>query len=400
MAENLVTRLLTKLLPLPVKAPVAIIYEDRVAMIEKWVLKEIPYVVVKVDGGICLHPIVLLRTLTNLKYLDWNYVFNSKKRFLALAKQVYEIHLLALLQFISPKVVLTTIDNSTVFHRLSLRHRTAQYFAIMNGLRSLIDLKLDLPPPPHLNAKLKMTNFFCFGEHEIDVYKRFDHEVEKFHVAGAFVWGCYQEAYGEKNIEVTYDICYVSQWDTYHSYADHALSSDAQMRWPIFHLALAALETYLASLVEESSLSLLIALRYENCEQEKEYFRDKFGDQVDFVEANRLDFSAYRAMDSARLVITLNSTCGVEAFGAGRKVLFCNMTEHPHFALQVKRAGLGYLGKGSFGEFKLRVMELLEMDPAKYRYECSDGARYLVKDDPQNPVHKRIRQLTLEAITT
>lgn len=400
MAGKLVTRLLSKLFFLPVKAPVAIVYEDRVAMIEKWVLKDIPYFVVKVDGGVCLHPIILLRTLTNLKYFDWNYVWHSKKRLLALAKQGYEIHLLALLQFISPKVVLTTIDNSAVFHRLSLRHRTVQYFAIMNGLRSLIDLKLDLPPPPHPNAKLQMTNLFCFGEHEIDVFKKFNHEVEKFHVAGAFVWGCYQEAFCQKNAELTHDLCYVSQWDTYHSYADFALSSDAQMRWPIFHRALAALETYLASLVGESGLSLLIALRYEDCEQEKEYFRDRFGDQIDFVEANRLDFSAYRAIDSARLVITLNSTCGVEAFGAGRKVLFCNMTEHPHFALQVQRAGLGYLGKGSFGEFKLRVMELLEMDLAKYRDQCSDGARYLVKDDPQIPVHKRIRQLILEAIAT
>lgn len=398
MAQELVAKVLRKLVPLPAKAPAAIVYADRVAMIEKWVLKEIPYEVVRVDGSVCLHPLILLRTLANLRHVDWNYVRHSRWRLLALAKQGYEMHLLALLQHISPKVVLTTIDNSAVFHRLSLLHRAAQYYAIMNGLRSLIDLRLDLPPPPHPNAKMRMTHLFCFGEHEIDVYRRFSHEVEKFHVAGAFVWGCYREASSNRPGEVTHDLCYVSQWDGYHSYAQYALAPDAQLRWPIFHSALSAMETCLVRLLDESGLSLLIALRYEDCEQEKEYFRERFGPRVEFVEANRLDFSAYRAMDRARLVVTLNSTCAVEAFGAGRKVLFCNMTAHPHFALQVAQAGLGYLEGGTFDDFKARVMELLDVDPAKYRDATRDGARYLVNDDPRNPVHERIRRLTLEAI--
>lgn len=384
---------------LPAKASVVIVYKDHVELLEKWVLREVPYQLVSVDGRLWWHPLILLGTVANLRNIDWAYVRHSSNLLVGLAKQVYETHLLALIKHISPKVVLTTIDNSQLFHRLSLKHRSAQYFAIMNGLRSLIDLSLDLPPPPHPNAKIRMTNFFCFGEHEVDIYKRFGHEVETFHVAGAFVWGCYQATLGGRAMEITHDICYVSQWDIHHSYEERAHANDGQFRWPILFRALLALESLLAQLLTESGLTLLIALRYENCQEEKEYFMAKFGTAVEFVAANRNDFSAYRAMDRARLVVTMNSTCGVEAFGAGRKVLFCNLIGHPHFALQVERAGISYLEGGTYEDFKDRVMQLLDADLASYREATCEGARYLDHDDPSNPVHERVRQLMLRAIS-
>jgi surface carbohydrate biosynthesis protein len=196
----------------------------------------------------------------------------------------------------------------------------------------------------------------------------------------------------------THDLCYVSQWDEYHSYPEYALAPGAAFRWPIFHRALQALEACIARLLRERSLTMLIALRCEDCEQEKNYYRERFGPGVGFVAANRLDFSAYRAMDRARLVITLNSTCVVEAFGAGRKVLFCNLTAHPHFALQVERAGISYLEGGDYAAFRDRVDSLLEMSHNDYRAATREGANYLVNDDPTCPVHERVRRLTLEAM--
>jgi surface carbohydrate biosynthesis protein len=383
---------------LPAKAPVAIVYRDRVDLFEKWVLKEIPYQRVEVGEWVCLHPLLLLATLMNLRRIDWRYLYYDQRPLRGMIKQVYEVHLLAYLQRIAPRAVLTFMDNSAVFHRLSKRHTSAEYFAVMNGLRSLIDLRDDLPAPPHPNSRLRMTHFCCFGQHEVDVYRMLSHEVERFHTVGAFVWGCYRATSGGEPPRVTHDICYVSQWETYQSQSELALGPGAPERRAVFFHALNRLEENLARALEEKDLSLLVALRYDDCQEEKAYYREKFGARVEFAESNRAAFSSYRAMDSARVIVTLNSTCCVEAFGAGRKVLFCNVPRHPHFKLQLLRAGCSYLEGDDYAAFKERLEALLAMDLEEYRKLTGEGARYLVNDDPGDPPHEQIRRLVLAAL--
>ena len=63
MDKKLIKKIKNKLLPLPSNTPIVIIYNDRVNMIKKWILKDIPFQVLDIDGGICLHPLILKKTL-------------------------------------------------------------------------------------------------------------------------------------------------------------------------------------------------------------------------------------------------------------------------------------------------------------------------------------------------
>lgn len=395
-AQRLVRKLVSSIrrrvyLARPKMASSAILYRDRAWMIKKWILRDISCRVVDVDGRICIHPKIILSTLVNMRHVDWRYIYHSDQRLLGLAKQVYEAHLLAILKGISPKVVLTTIDDSMVFHRLSKRHRTSRYFAIMNGHRSLADF-VRLPSLPYRGGVPKLAETFCFGHHDIDAYRRYSWEAEKFHPVGAFVWGCYQADVADEPPEVTYDLCYVSQWDPRQSRPDLALAPGAPGYSAVLYRSLASLENNLVRLMNETGIRVLIALKTEECEEEREYYRARFGEEAVFGEANRSAFSAYRAMDSARLILTLNSTCGVEAFGAGRKVLFFNALGHPHYGFHGKYMGLSYLEGEDYGAFKERLTSILGMDISRYREATRDGARYLMNDDPQNPAHVQIRQ--------
>lgn len=93
-------------------------YENREDLIKKYILKEISYQVSEPEA-LFLDPLVVFETLRLFRKITFTFRYGWKRNFVNLIKQIYEKNLQAFLESAAPKVVLTFVDDSGVFHRLS-----------------------------------------------------------------------------------------------------------------------------------------------------------------------------------------------------------------------------------------------------------------------------------------
>jgi len=376
----------------PHKTDVVLIYPEREDLIREHILREIPYQVLDVGKFVSVNMTVLARTLRLLTTIDFASIFGSKRVLNSFFKRIYEVHLEACLEIIAPKVVLTFTDDSGVFHRLSRKCQNAEFFAIQNGLRLDFTFDIFLPVNP-LEPKISMPNYFCFGEADSNRFSSKGCAIDNFFSIGSLVGGIY---WGEisKEIEPTYDICYISSWVG--SVKPRVKEASQFALWHADVEGSSILEGNLQKLISDKGFSVIVALKYENSLEEQSYFYSIFGDSVDYQYASRSDFSTYRAIDRSRLSLSGYSTCCGEALGVGRRALFVNSTGF--VGSRVSEAGISYLEDSRYSEFSDRIESILEMTEKEYTKVMSQSAKYMMNYDLEEMPHQKIRSVVLDVI--
>jgi surface carbohydrate biosynthesis protein len=376
----------------PHKTDVVLLYPEREDMIREYILKEIPYQVLDVGNFLSANMTVLARTLRLLPTIDFVSIFSSKRVFNSFLKRIYELHLQVCIEIIAPKVVLTFIDDSGVFHRLSRKCQNVKFFAIQNGLK--LDFAFNsLPPVGPLEPKISMPNYFCFGESDSNRFSSKGCVIDNFFPIGSLVGGIY---WGDisKETEPTYDICYISSWVG--SPKPEVKEAHQFALWHADVEGSSILEENLQKLISDKGFSVIIALKYENSLEEQSYFDKIFGDSVHYQYASRPDFSTYRAIDKSRLCLSGYSTCSAEALGIGRRALFVNSTGFS--GSRVNEAGISYLEDSRYSEFSDRIESILEMTEQEYIKVMSQSAKYMMNYDLEEMPHQTIRRVVLDVI--
>ena len=370
----------------PVRSDVVLLYGEREELIKKYILKKITYQVVE-PGTVFLHPRVIFEMLkiwrTSIKKFDLNF----KGSFLKILKSIYETNLLAYLKSIYPRVVLTFIDDSGVFHRLRNALKDCEFFAIQNGMRLGFYYDAILQDKASLSDQISIDHYFCFGAGDVQNCIENESDVKHFSPIGSLVGGIY---WGEVSQEssVEFDICYLS------SFVDYPIES-ARMRglvelWEADTLGSKILEHNLKNLINEKGYSVVIALKYDNSEKEMSYFYEIFGDLVTYQTSNRSDFSTYKAIDKSGLSLTGISTCAAEAMGVGKRSLFVNSLGYSGY--RIPEAGYLYLEKPKYNVFRDRVSYLLSMTDSEFKRETHKARKFLMNYDLDDLPHKRIRR--------
>jgi surface carbohydrate biosynthesis protein len=342
---------------------------------------------------IYLTPALIVRTLLRLRMIDWSKI--NRQSFLKdLFRQIYAQHALACLDQIGAKVVVTWLDNSPFFHNLTQIDRTRTYFSIQNGTRTLACVRDSLPPPPHPASRITMTNFFCFGARDIDLFSRHGHKIDNFLTVGSLLGSYYRSTVTPPAEKPKFDLCLISQWhahifdeingDDYHADSSRRIAAGVK-----------AMNAFLLRLIEETGLKLVVCPRSDADHAEISFYKDFFGDKVTIATSDRLNFSTYRMADQSRLVTGLNSTTLAEVFAWGKKVLWCNVNEDEHY--EMPEAGISYFHGDDYDAFKQRVLMLLEMPDAEFARQTKDDARYINNFDPANPPHEIIRAAIMQA---
>lgn len=370
----------------PVKSDVVLLYGEREELIKKYILKNITYQVVE-PGTVFLHPRVIFEMLKiwqiSIKKLDLN--FNSS--LLKIFKSIYETNLHAYIKLICPKVVLTFIDDSGVFHRLRNVCKNCEFFGIQNGMRLGFYYDVILQNKSSPSNQISMDHYFCFGAHDVQNCIKNESNVKNFSPVGSLVGGIYWGEVSKENSK-EFDICYLS------SFVESTIESvrlDGLIPvWKADTIGAKMLESKLKQLINDKNYSVIIALKYDNSDSEMSYFYDIFGDSVTYQKSNRSDFSTYRAIDKSKLSLTGISTCAAEAMGIGRRVLFVNSFGYPGY--RIPEAGCCYLEKPDYTVLKDRVSNLLSMTDSKFKREIHKERRFLMDYDLEDLPHKRIRR--------
>lgn len=380
----------------PAPTPVVLLYKDREDLFKKWIFKDIKYTVVDV-GILCIHPALIFKTVFRFFRERAARKISPDNFIKSLIKKIYEIHLLVYVEAIRPSVVVTWIDDSGVFHRLSRQCKSAGFFAIQNGLRLPYQLENLVPKPPSPNSVISMPDFFCIGAADVELYKKHGHQIDRYHPIGSLVGGIYwSEISHEADCE--YDICYISQWEEWfdQSRFDECCPIDNLRRLVL--LGSQAIFDNLKRLILESDLSLLVALRYDGCAQEKDFFIKQLGASVKFCDSNRANFSTYQSIDKSRLTVNLISTCGLEALSAGHRVLFCNSTND--HSIGIFPAGICYFEGSDYDQFRARVELLMSMSDELFQKQMKSNIDFLSNFQIQDPPHNKIRGAILNLLGT
>lgn len=377
---------------LSIQTDVILLYSTREDVIADYILKGISYQVVE-PGTLFLHPKVLLRTIKLLRRFSSGPRFNSTGSVINLLKWLYEKNLQAFIESVAPKVVLTFIDDSGVFHRLNDTCKSTQFFAIQNGMRLGFYYDVILPNKSSLSNEISIGNYFCFGDYDVKNAQKYKSKIRKFSPVGSLIGGIYWGEFSEE-VQPLYDVCYLS------SYVGASIDSVKVKGlvdlWKSDTIGIKKLETNFKRLIFDAGYSVVIALKYDNSDEEKTYFYNIFGDAVTYQDSFRSDFSTYRAIDRSRLSLTGISTCAAEALGIGRRALFVNSLGYSGY--RVKSAGFCYLEEPDYDALKNRIAHILSMSDNDYDEAMVNERKLLMNYDLNDLPHQKIRRDIIKAL--
>ena len=341
-------------------------------ILRKMVLSEVDSTVLPTRlEVIYLSPQIWMMLLLNsLRYI-------SRIKINGLKDHIFQMYLLSCIQHMNPVVVVTFIDNNRHYQALSRLYKKADFFYIVNGTRNSWDLKID--------RKFSLTNLLCWGQQDIDNYRRFGHQVDCYYPVGPLISGYYKSNIGIRNPQIKYDICIVSQ------YRSEVM---AGLVFPTFKKAIVLLDQYLKKFLDGKELSVCVAtcsLKKADLLREVAYYQETYGGRVDIIEQNREHYSTYTAMDESKLIITIHSTAAFEAYSWGKRVLMCNLSGDPDNDMYILDDLM--VRNQDYNEFENKLATILNMDDEEYRKLIRENRKYVVNYNPEKPAHLYIREL-------
>jgi surface carbohydrate biosynthesis protein len=275
--------------------------------------------------------------------------------------------------------VITWVDNDFTFQWLSKKYKNAEFYAIQNGgrLKSCLTTKDSKEVP----RKISMPHFVCFGQNVVDNYRKFGHEIDDPICLGSLKAGYYQQVIKKNPAKKIFDICIVPQGtiEVNEKLQDDWMKNDQI----IFDI--------MAQYIKKNNTRVAIALRSSTTE-EYEFFFKKFGDTVTIVRQHENDrYSTYRTMDNSEVIINNYSTAGFEAFGWGKKVLFCNFYGDAIYEIFSKN--LFSVKNLDYTMFEKELNKLLAMDQDEYMMLTKIQRKYIMNYDPELPVHEYMKNI-------
>lgn len=366
----------------------AILIFDRSGLnwLEKSVLQGLKFTVLETRFEVYyLTPAVVLGTLAAIRHLPWRYLWAVRFHPRRVRGMLYMIYLLSCVNVLRPKVVVTFTDNDWKFQMISRIYFDAEFFAIQNGVRSKFNLLYDTPPAPHPANKISMPHLFCFGEVEPVTYREYGHQVDHFHPVGSIKASYYFSVLAPQRPAIAFDICVVSQWTA---------SVMLGTAYPEIKRSLEIMDGFLARYLREQAPSLCVALR-DSHPEEIAYFKRQYGEAVVLIPQRADAMSTYAAMDQSSVVLVLDSTAGREAYGAGKKVLFCNFTGHDMY--DTPAHVLCTVNEERYESFREKLEKLTAIDQQIFNATSARDSQYLMCTQRDSPAYFGVRAAVLEA---
>lgn len=299
--------------------------------------------------NINVHPVVIIRFICIVFFN----LLKIKEQRLFSKKRIYFIYVESMIIAHSPKIVITRVDDCLIFSYLSRYCKDAHFMAIQNGARNREQLIYD-------NSAFHLKTFFCYGNHVIDLYKKYNRQVENPIVVGSFFTDIYYFNNRKIKTDKKIDICLINQW--IENYFDILKKPDEDpILWGGIN-ALYILDQHIVRYVNNYNLSIIVPGKADNIA--KDYYNDLFGREV-FVSRKDM-FTSYEAMDNSKLVLGVNSSMLTEAIGMGKRVLYFDNSEDDMYATCIKK-GIWCLTSAKYTDFEDRLTEILNMNDYDYK---------------------------------
>lgn len=369
----------------PPSSDVVIFNKNGSDVIIKTVLEGIRYCVLDANLEVFyLSPKLFALMLLNMHEADFFklHLPDLKTAIRRIVGQFYRIYLLSCLHLMKPRIVLTYLDDSAFFHFVSRKYRSAQFYAITNGFRVTYPVVIGPDDP-----KISMPNLICHGKLQEDLYRRYGHHIDNFHLVGSLQGGYYRAEMAADDNSIDFDLCLVSQCiRTIMSKARIVKGSTLSET----RKAIMTLDAFLVRYLEENDITFCVALRRET-PFEIAYFSRVYGEKAVLIMNKRLSMSTYRAMERSSVIVTTHSSAAVEAYEWGKKVLFTNFSGTDSCKIPV--ADACYLDENSYLAFKKKLDFVRSLSEDEYHALTRNNRNYLSNYNPEYPAHIFVRDL-------
>lgn len=274
-----------------------------------------------------------------------------------------EAYALALIAQVSPKLVITFIDNNSAFSYAAAHHR-ANFIAIQNGARTM---KNEAPDDP---SKVVLPTFFCIGQNDVDQFTKAGCLVGAFRPVGSLRNDRYARSEEVGEWPERFDVCLLSEVQ---------IGTEAV---PELFQNVRAIAAATAEGCRSLGLKVCVAARSnptadpKNFEFEAAFYRSFFGEAVRLIPNDRAAYSTYRVTDSSSITVASCSTGLYEAVQRGRRILVSGIVpDFYEFPVQTVWALRG----PDQHQFTAALDHLMSMSDAEFHATYEAEVAYLVE---------------------
>jgi surface carbohydrate biosynthesis protein len=295
-------------------------------------------------------------------------------------KQIRNRYFEACLVMMKPKAVVTYIDNNGLFGWLSKHNRDFPFIAIQNGGR--------LSYASSADAGYYCQHLFCFGEHERNLFQKIGYQVENFYPVGSLVASLHFDR-SLTDRDIKYELLVVSSWR-----GNIGFPKDVQDTMRSMRIMDELLARYIRSRGVKAAAILRVNKESEHWTvpeigmSEGEYFQTIYGDSLDIIDTVPSIRNVFPLMQQSTNIVSCLSTALLEAYGIGKKILYCNFTDTDlyHSDLDSKIV----TDQSSWDMFSLQLDELLSRETEDYKREHKETMQYYMSFPPNSTTHELI----------
>ena len=352
----------------PKKVDIVILDNECDSLLLDYIVKnEFSYKIVesKIDT-IFVSPSIIFKIIKNIIKVK-----NQEKNILS---YLYRIYLLSMINLYNPKIILTYLDNSSLYHWLIRNDHDMRYMAIQNGIRQKFEFDILEKLIP---VKINHDFFFCFGKYDIDFNKRMGFKSNESIPCGSLKLGI--SDLRRKEIIKKYDICLLSNYKKRKNISKCSITREIEENNIL-------LDEHIKHYCQSNSKSLIIAIRSKNTE-EIEYYKSIYGDDVCFSSGLIESYSSYDASYQSEVTIAYQSTLLLEMLAVGKKVLHIDFTNNEsmfNYDAPIKYSFTSYK------EMESKLNNIHDMKIQDYTELTKKQRLYVMNYNSKNPPHQII----------
>lgn len=296
-----------------------------------------------------------------------------------IAKQLICIYYESCIAAMNPKAVVTFIDNSDRFGWLSRNCRLFPFIAIQNGTR------LGYAATP--DGGYYLQHFFSWGRREEIEFSTFGYAVERYHPVGSVLASLHWK-HGE-NPPVMYDLLVISTWRGNIGFPQDAADMMRSME---------IMDRSLVRYIRSRKIRAAVLLRAERDREhwrmpemgrtEEEYYQSIYGDSIQIIDADFVCRNIYPLMQESAIVVSCLSSALLEAFGFGKRTLYCNFTGTDLYHLGLDPA----IVECNVGDLPDRLGALFDESESDYASRHDALRKYYMAYPDGEPTHLAIAE--------
>ena len=358
-----------------------VFYDVDYEYLTKWVFNPLGLkTIIRNPSKIVLNPILIFYIIPNLKLFRFNNMLHR-------LRIIYEM---SVLDYYSPIIVFTYVDNNALFKNISKIDNKRKYFALQNGTR--FDWVINAVGKSKIKKTMNKMNYLSLGEYEKDLFKEYGDYNCNVVPVGSFRMSI--NNHYDNEVKNKYNICIVSTMINFSENCELANQKidRARLLYNVndneFYLMWKKLSQHLRKYIQEKNLSVIIPLRYENNEFEKEFFYKRFNDIGTIKE--RTKFGTYHAMNNSEIIVSIGCTTLLEAMGLGKKIMQIDYSKSHHWTGYYKDT-ITNLNDDSYESFEKKMNYLFSISTNQYQNEINNYSKYLIKYNSKSPTYELIK---------